>query len=908
MMAITYGLLGLGLGAMYSLASQGLILIYRGSGVLNFAQGAIGMVGAYVEYEVAVSHGAPYLVGLGVGVGSAALLGLLTHLLIMRQLRRASPLARIVATLGVLITLQAATVIEFGSTARFVPTSLPGSDIRFGGGVSVPEDRFYLLGIALALTVALWGLYRYTRFGIATSAVAENQRAAASLGWSPDVIAAINWALGSGLAGLAAILVTPIVTLQITILTNLVLAALAAALVAQFRSFPIAFVAAVVIGVVETEMVRYVTQPGLPQSVPFIIIIVVMVVRGQAIPLRDFFLQRLPKLGSGRIRPVRAAVACVVAVVLLTTTSAGWVDAISYSMATALVLLSIVVLTGYTGQLSLAQYAIAGFGAWVAGHMVMTDRWPFAAAAAVGVLAAVPLGVLFVLPAARTRGINFAVVTLGLGQTLELMLFDNGGYTGRSTQVGSPTLWGLDVGEINHPSRYGLMVLAVLVACCLMVTNLRRGRSGRRLIAVRTNERAAAALGVRILSAKLYAFAVGAALAAAGGILLAFSNPTITYTDFTNFTSITDIGWAMIGGVGYVVGPIYGSVLADGGVASQITNTFLSGLDRYLTLLGGVLLILLVLRNQDGMGRETARLMDWLTGRTATTARGRGRRLGRARPPVAAKPLEAADPQILEVRGLTVRYGATTAVDDVSLTVTPGRVLGLIGPNGAGKTSLIDAVTGFTKPSCGHISLGGRRVDHWSVVRRARAGMSRSFQSLELFEDSSVIDNLRVGCDPPGGWCYLGDLIYPVQPPLPAAAAAAIEEFGLGDDLSRQVQDLPYGKRRLLAIARAVASQPRVLLLDEPAAGLGDVESRELAVLIRRLASDWGIGVLVVEHDMNFVMALCDELVVLDFGRVIGRGTPDEVRSNDLVVAAYLGAAAEEGEIVATSESALDGE
>ncbi|MBO0732189.1 MAG: ABC transporter permease, partial [Acidimicrobiaceae bacterium] len=581
---ITYALLGLGLGAMYSLASQGLVLIYRGSGVLNFAQGAIGMVGAYIEWEIAVQHGWPFGVALLAGVATSAALGALTHLLIMRQLRRASPLARIVATLGVLVTLQAAVIVKFGSTVKFIPSSLPTTAIHFGS-VRVSADRLILLGIAAALTVALWALYRYSRFGLGTAAVSENQRAAASLGWSPDVIATVNWTLGSALAGLAAILITPIVTLQATVLTNLVLAALAAALVASFRSFPIAFLASVVIGVVETELTRYATQPGLAQSVPFIVIVVLMIVRGQNLPLRDFFLQRLPAIGSGRVRPAQVVAGTAIVAVLVLVMTTSWVAAITISLAAALIMLSLVVVTGYAGQLSLAQFALAGFGAWVAGRLVAGAGLPFVAAAVIGIIATVPLGVAFMLPAARTRGINFAVVTLGLGSTLELMLFDNSDYTGgiSGTQVGNPTLFGWNISAIVHPARYGIVALVVFVGCCLVVANVRRGRSGRRMIAVRTNERAAAALGVNVRSAKLYGFGLAAALAATGGILLAFTNSTITYTTFTNFTSVTYVAWAMIGGIGFVAGPIFGSTLTDGGVGTQLSNDILSGLEKYIT-------------------------------------------------------------------------------------------------------------------------------------------------------------------------------------------------------------------------------------------------------------------------------------------------------------------------------------
>jgi sulfate-transporting ATPase len=243
----------------------------------------------------------------------------------------------------------------------------------------------------------------------------------------------------------------------------------------------------------------------------------------------------------------------------------------------------------------------------------------------------------------------------------------------------------------------------------------------------------------------------------------------------------------------------------------------------------------------------------------------------------------------LEVRDLIVRYDGMIAVDAVSATIKPGRILGLIGPNGAGKTTLIDAVTGFKRIAGGTLLLDGQDIAGWSPARRARAGLGRSFQSLELFEDSTVLDNLRSASDPHDLLSYLRDLVYPKEPPLSGEVVSVIREFRLESDLDRLVEDLPYGQRRLLAIARAVASRPSILLLDEPAAGLDDLESAELAHVVRRLADDWGIGVLLVEHDVDFVMSVCDEIVVLDFGHKIGEGVPERVRNDPAVIAAYLG-------------------
>jgi ABC-type branched-subunit amino acid transport system ATPase component/branched-subunit amino acid ABC-type transport system permease component len=894
---IRFALLGFGVGALYALASQGLIVIYRGSGVLNFALGAIGMAAAYLWWELSTNHGWGYWPAFAAGVLFAAAIGAATHLLIMRPLRSAAPLVRVIATLGVLITLQSIAVLRYQATPKFVPSKLPTDVWRIHETIVISADRVILLGIALVTTIVLWLLYRYTRWGLGTSAVAENERAASSLGWSPDRIATANWALGCGLAGAAAILIIPIVTLQPQVLTNLLIAATAAALVAGFRSFPVAFVAGLVIGIAQTEINRYVTAPGWGQAVPFIVIVAWLIIRGQALPLRDYLLQRLPSVGTGHINWGGMAFAVAIAAFLVAVTPPIWIDAFTITFCVALLLLSVVVLTGYAGQLSLAQYAIAGFGAWVAGRLCSAHDLPFWLGAIIGVVATIPVGMLLALPAVRTRGINLAVVTLGLGTAIQLILFDNQDYTGgiSGTQVDSPSLFGLDIDANAHPTRYGIVALICLVIASLAVANIRRGRAGRRLIAVRTNERAAAALGINVPGAKLYAFGVSAAIAALGGILLAFRSTSITYTVFDNFTSITTVAYAMIGGIGYLAGPVLGAQLAPGAIDGRILDELGTGIAKYIPLIGGISVILLVLANQNGIAKEgiwQIALVRQKLSRFLPFLRVRERPPSRV--PEAADRAEKVPPRTLEVRDVSVRFGGTTAVDTVSLSVQPGRVVGLIGPNGAGKTTLIDAVTGFVRRAGGTILLDGREIQGWSPFRRARSGLGRSFQSLELFEDSTVLDNLRAASDPRDLWSYVGDIFHPTNPELPGEVVSAIREFRLEDDLDRPTEDLPYGRRRLLAIARAVATQPSVLLLDEPAAGLGDIESSELANLVRRLADDWGIGVLLVEHDMNFVMSVCDEIVVLDFGRKIAEGTPAEIRNDPTVIAAYLGEAEED--------------
>ncbi|MCZ7526749.1 MAG: branched-chain amino acid ABC transporter permease/ATP-binding protein [Acidimicrobiia bacterium] len=894
---------GLGAGALYALAAQGVVLIYRGSGIINFAQGAMGMVGAYVFFELRYDGGGAsqpiptndhgFWFALIGGVVTSALLGFLTYVLVMRPLRNASPLTRLIATLGVFTILTSAAVLEYGTDPIFIPSFYPSGQVKLGSEIVVGVEQLVVLAVVTGLTLGLWLLYRYTRFGLATTAVAESERTAAAFGWSPERIAAVNWALGAALGGLAGILIIPIsFALQVSTLTNLVLAALAVALVARFTSFPVALAAGIGLGVAKSVLAHYVDQLGVADSTPFLMIILYMVFRGTALPVRGFIFDRLPALGSGRVRwtvfvPVIAGTAGLIAVL-----SDTWVGAITTTMIVGVILLSIVVLSGYAGQLSLGQWAVAGMGAYIAGRLVGAADVPFELAMLLGVIGTIPVGVLFALPAVRTRGVNLAIVTLGLGLTLQQVLFQNPDYTGgfTGTVVGRQSFLGIEIDSVSYPERFALFVLAAFALAGLMVARLRRGRVGRRLIAVRDNERAAASLGIGVVGVKVYAFAVASAIAALGGVLFAFRSRSVNFFYFNNFESITYVGLAVIGGIGFVIGSAFGAMLAVGALAAVFVDQVFAGallfgrpVVDYTPLVGGLALIVVLVSDPDGMASQVSGLGHRLTSRL--------RRGGRR---VAAEPLPEMErrrvaPRALHVEGLQVRFGAFTVVDGLSFDVGPGEIVGLIGPNGAGKTTAIDAVTGFVSASRGIVRLGEQPIAHWSAARRARAGMTRSFQSLELFEDLTVRENLRAASDGHDRLAYLTGLGWSVDPPLPAAAVAAVHDFGLEEDLDRGPRELSYGRRRLVGIARAVATEPSVLLLDEPAAGLDELETEELGLLVRRLAEDWGIGILLVDHDMRFVMTVCDRIVVLDFGQVIAQGSPDEVRTDPVVVAAYLG-------------------
>lgn len=900
-------IIGLGAGATYALFAQGAVLIYRGSGLVNFAQGSIGTFAAYIAF-VDLKGDAEWatLPALVVAVVAAGLVSLAFQALVLRALRRAAAIVRVIATIGLLGLIQAIVLKRYGAGNQSVDSFLPNRVLHWGDYV-VQEERLYLVGITVALTAALWAWTRYTRVGLAINASAQNERAVQTLGWSPDRLSALTWTMGGVIGGLAAVLAAPLTGLSATTFTIVVtVAGLGAALLGGFHSFPLTLVGGLIIGVGEAMATLYGTDitdflqqdqiTGLNRMPAFVVIFIVVVLRGRGLPLRSHVAQRLPRLGTGEINVRGVVVASAIVVALLFgAMDDTWARATFTSLAGAIMVLSVVVLTGYAGQISLAQYALAGIGALLAGRFVRADV-PIELAILLGVLLTIPVGLVFALPALRTRGVNLAVVTLGVGFLVSEVVFANPNYLGApldgGTRIGRVKLFGIDVDAFNHPHAWAMVSLICFVLLALLVANLRRSRTGRRLIAVRTNERAAASLGISVFGVKLYAFAVSAALAAVAGVLIGFRGLVITYNEFNVFASINTLGYAVIGGLGYVLGAVFAAPNAIGGIGTRIVEDWINLEGQWDLILGAAIVFVILIAHQNGIADVVAHGRSmWEKVRLAP------RRAAREPLPPAA--VEPVPPATLTIDRLTVRFGPVTAVNEVSLDVRPGEVVGLIGPNGAGKTTLIDAVTGFVTAGSGTVTLGEQRIDRMNATQRARLGLRRSFQSLELFEDVSVEENIRAGSDRDASrLSWVTDLFWPGRHDLPSTAVAAVREFELEEHLDKTPEELPYGRRRLVGIARTVASGPSVVLLDEPAAGLDENESAELARLIRRLADERQMGVLLVEHDVSLVMSTCDRIVVIDFGSVIASGTPDEIRGDQAVRDAYLGHADEVEEVL----------
>jgi ABC-type branched-subunit amino acid transport system permease subunit len=511
-----------------------------------------------------------------------------------------------------MLALQAIAVLNFGTTQKSTPAILPNKAIHLAG-ITVPADRLWFAGIVVVLAAALAVVYRYSRFGLATRAAAENERGAALAGLSADRIGGGNWVIATLLAGMAGILIAPISAVDPTSYTLFIVPALGVALVARFESFAIVAVAGLLLGMLQSEIVKllgvwtWLPEQGLPQAIPFIFIVVAMTLFSRGLGARGERVDQLnPSLGRPSSPYRTTALSFAAGLVVLVVLSGSLRVAFMASLATIVVALSVVVLTGYVGQVSLAQMSFAGVSAFTLTHFT-GGTLGFPLTLLLSSLVAVPLGLLIGLPALRLRGVNLAVVTLAAAFTLDALLFNDesfsGGLSGR--EVPSPTIFGWDVGISDAHSGdrivFGVILLAITCLVGLLVARLRNAPAGRMFIAVRSNERAAAAAGINVARTKLLAFGLSAWIAGIGGCLMAYQQQVVSPPTFAVFTSLTLLAVTYVAGVGRIAGAVVAGVLmsSTGLMVTAMDKAF--GVGKYQLLVAGVALTLTAIKQPDGI-------------------------------------------------------------------------------------------------------------------------------------------------------------------------------------------------------------------------------------------------------------------------------------------------------------------
>ncbi len=887
---LTTIILALGPGAMLGLLGLGLVCIYRSTNVLNLAHAATATLGAYLYYELTVSSGLTPVWAFLIVCPTIGLVSVVIYVLVFRRLVNTSPLTKLVASIGVLVVIQSVLQMRYGAQFYNAPGMLPHEPIRVLG-VTVGADRLLLLLIATLVTAALWAAYRYTRFGLATAASAENSFMGSVFGLRMQRVAIGNWFVAGTLAGGAGALLAPITGLSSAQLMSLIVPVLAIALLGSLRSYPLTLVGGLVVAIAQALTTAHTSVQGAADIVPLVIIVIIVIIVGKNLPMRNEPGIRLPRVGSGRIRVSTVTVILVATFVSLYT----WIPDSLYSpilvnVTMAIVLLSALVISGYGGQLSLAQLAVAGLGAYFSSRLAGGSQWGFLPTLIVATVLCALFAVLVGSLSLRVRGVPLAVLTMAISVALYSTLF----IKDQTVPVGNPTLFGWDVSMLLHPQRYLALALILLVGLMVLVANVRRSSGGRQILAVRGDERAAASLGINVSAVKVSAYGISGAVAGIAGVLIAFQSPVNTLAGFDPLSSAFVLGWATLGGIGYLAGPLVGSFFVQGSLGTELGNAIYNN-SSVVALVGGILIILTLLNHPDGVASLGDQVKRAFVHRRVKRAARAG---ARAAVPTGAEGLAVTatafrrrdgDIPTLKISDVAVSFGGVRALRGVSMEVAPGEVHGLIGSNGAGKTTLLDVISGFVRPNEGSIHLGSREITGVAPWRRARMGLGRSFQGVQLFPALSVHENVRVAADPRSLRRHLAGVARPSAARLDESAVNVVHALELEPALTAEVDALPHATRQLVSIARALSANPSVVLLDEPAAGLDEVQRAELSTLLRRLARERGIGVVVVEHDVNLVMGVCDRVTVLHEGAVLAAGEPEMVRALPEVIEAYIG-------------------
>jgi sulfate-transporting ATPase len=613
---LVFILIGLTSGALVGLIALSVVVTYRATKVVNFSVSAMGSLSAYCCYTL-ISLGVPIWLALLAAITSGMALGALTFMALW-LLRKSSVLVQFMATLGLFTAAQSVTLLVFGPLLTVPESLLPTTGIALSGGLSIGVDRLLLLVAALLASALLSLIYRRTLFGLATSAVAESPLFIASSGWSTARIQLINFLASGALTSLAIVFLAPVVGLSGPTLAALILPALAAALAGRFSSYGWTVAAALLIGVTQSLVSLYsndlagllgvspLSISALPNAVPLVLIVLLTIARGRARLQRGEHQAGLPGLGDGKV-PVIPAVLGVLAVVwVLSLGDAGWAQALIATFAGGIIVLSTVVVTGFGGQFSLCQFALAGFAGWAAARFASATGAGFLLALAGGVIAAMALGFVIAQAAKRARGMVLAVATLGVALLLNVLIFNNSSVTGgfSGITVATPALFGYSLDPIGHPERYAYFGLVLFLFCAMIAANVRRGRMGLRLLAVRSDELAAAALGVNVAATKTYAFVVAAALAGLAGGYLTFQFPHTEFTQYDSVSSITYVQFAVLGGLGWVGSAFAGGIGTTGALLSYATNVALGGIqaiNTWFALVSGVVIVLALRMTPDGI-------------------------------------------------------------------------------------------------------------------------------------------------------------------------------------------------------------------------------------------------------------------------------------------------------------------
>ena len=901
--------LGLITGLTIGFLAVGLVLVYKANRFINLAHAQMGTYSAVLLAKMVLDWGWSWWAAFPFAIAVGVLTGLVVERFVIRPLRArsASTVALLLVTVGVAQLLSALEFIPVlgPNTQKLTLRGYPlpfKSHIRIEGVVL--GGQYILVLILVPVVVAALAVFlKYTTMGRMIRAAASNPDAARLVGVSIPKVSRVTWGVAGALAAVTAVVLAPSQPSfdASSLGPDLLLRALGAAAVGGFVSIPAALVGGLGLGLVEQLTLYWSGSGGEADFAVFALILVIVMLRGRVIAsafktsgtvIAERPPLRIPDLVAGRtfVRNQTRLLALFGLFLGLVFPLLPYFRPdyrrfdLTLVLIYALLGVSVTMLVGWAGQISLGHFALIGAGAYLTAKLSPHGLSIPVLLFLCGLLGALIM-VVVGLPAIRIRGLTLVVTTLGLGTVSYEWLFKQNWF-GSSRSYGLPVippgLYGL--GRPSSMLSIYYLSLGVVGIALVGASALRRSLPGRMIVAVRDNESAALSFGVTPATVKLAALGISGFIAATGGVLWADAWQNISLSQFNPALSLALLAVPVIGGLGSLSGAVAAAVVIYINaifISPLLTGVFGPGSQIVLEdILGGGGLVVLMLAYPTGIAGAAQKAWEKFLQRVADDEA--------ARPKPKAEAAEA-----LVVNDLRVSFGGLQALNGASLQVRRGEIVGLIGPNGAGKSTLINAVSG-NLTARGRVQLRGVDVSDLAPDMRWLHGLGRSFQDALLFPGLTVKDVIQVALRSDDRYGFAAAILrFPwavrAQQNSERAAEEIIDRFGLRPWANTLVSDLSTGTRRICDLAAQVAARPKVLLLDEPTAGVAQRETEAFPPLLRRIRDDLDCAILIVEHDMPMLMGLCDRIYAMEGGRVIAEGTPEEVRNDPAVIASYLG-------------------